>query len=75
MPPFFYAGLGGSMRVMAEKMVQDTAKLLQNTENLVRRASALRDDLLRRNEQQKQKIDTLKSMLLDNLKKYSKDGE
>ncbi|KAL3247738.1 hypothetical protein MRX96_056815 [Rhipicephalus microplus] len=68
-------GLGGSVRVMAEKMVQDTDKLLQNNEKFFRRASALRDHLLRRNDQQKQKIDTLKSTLLDNLNKYSKDGE
>nr|XP_037291454.1 uncharacterized protein LOC119187433 isoform X2 [Rhipicephalus microplus] len=67
--------LGARVHRLAEKIAEDTGKVSQNCENLALRVSARRDDLLRRNEQQKQRIDTLKSMLLDNLKKYSKDGE
>ncbi|KAL3250102.1 hypothetical protein MRX96_055703 [Rhipicephalus microplus] len=67
--------LGARVHRVAEKIVEDAGKVSQNFENLVLRVSARRDDLFRRNEQQKEKIDTLKSMLLDDLKKYSKDGE
>ncbi|XP_075750313.1 uncharacterized protein LOC119164870 [Rhipicephalus microplus] len=67
--------LGARVHRLAEKIAEHTGKVSQNSENLVLRVSARRDDLLRRNEQQKQNIDTLKSMVLDNLKKYSKDGE
>ncbi|KAL3175220.1 hypothetical protein MRX96_010846 [Rhipicephalus microplus] len=67
--------LGARVHRLAEKIAEDTGKVSRNYENLVLRVSARRDDLLRRNEQQRQNIDTLKSMALDNLKKYSKDGE
>ncbi|KAL3250097.1 hypothetical protein MRX96_055699 [Rhipicephalus microplus] len=67
--------LGARVHRLAENIAEDTDKVSRNYENLALRVSARRDDLFRRNEQQKQKIDTLKSMLLDNLKKYSKDHE
>ncbi|KAL3250129.1 hypothetical protein MRX96_055727 [Rhipicephalus microplus] len=67
--------LGARVHRLAEKIAEDTGKVSQNCENLALRVSARRDDLLRRNEQQKQNIDTFKSMAVENLKKYSKDGE
>ncbi|XP_075739692.1 uncharacterized protein LOC142785135 isoform X1 [Rhipicephalus microplus] len=67
--------LGARVHRLAEKIAEDTGKVSQNSENLVLRVSARRDNLLRHNERQKQNIDTLKTMALDNLKKYSNDGE
>ncbi|KAL3250100.1 hypothetical protein MRX96_055701 [Rhipicephalus microplus] len=67
--------LGARVHRLAEKIAEDAGKVSRNYETVALRVAAHRDDIFRRNEQQKQNIDTLKSMALNNLKKYSKDGE
>ncbi|XP_049269768.1 uncharacterized protein LOC119388042 isoform X2 [Rhipicephalus sanguineus] len=67
--------LGSRVRGMVEKAGEDSRNVFQKSENLVLRATALRHDVLQHNDQQTQKFNIVKNMLLDSLKKYSNDGE